>query len=308
MHVTAITHRADAIYPTTIVGKPPMEDAWMGKATERLFLPLMKLFMGEIVDVNMPPEGVFHNLVIVSIRKRFPGHAQKVMYGLWGLGLMMLAKGIVVVDADVNVQDMEAVAKELLNNVDWRRDVTVVDGAVDQLDHSAIWDSYGGKIGVDATRSTKPEFLTPFPSPAPVPADKVTEVVGEKWRETHQTLIIALDKNRMSPKEAMQAFWKICPDYNLVIVDHNVDVNNLSDVAWRTLGNVDWNRDMLISTGEVDHFTPTDNQRGYIGIDATSKSEADGHPRPWPEELFMSPEIVALVDQKWKQYGIDRRK
>jgi 4-hydroxy-3-polyprenylbenzoate decarboxylase len=304
MHVTAITHRTDAIYPTTIVGKPPMEDAWMGKATERLFLPLMKLFMGEIVDVNMPPEGVFHNLVIVSIRKRFPGHAQKVMYGLWGLGLMMLAKGIVVVDADIDVQDMEAVANELVNNVDWRRDVTVVDGAVDQLDHSAIWDSYGGKIGVDATRSTRQEFMTPFAPPAPIPTEEVTKLVGENWRETRQTLIVALDKNRISPKEAMRALWKIAPDYNIVILDADVDVNNLSDVAWRTLGNVDWRRDILIITGEVDHFAPADGKRGYIGIDATSKIEADGHPRPWPEELFMSPEIVALVDQKWKQYGI----
>ena len=211
MHVTAITHREDAIYPTTIVGKPPMEDAWMGKATERLFLPLMKLFMGEIVDVNMPAEGVFHNLVIVSIKKRFPGHAQKVMYGLWGLGLMMLAKAILVVDAEVDVQDIEAVAREVLNNVDWRRDVTVVDGAVDQLDHSAIWDSYGGKIGVDATRSTKPEFKTPYSPPAPLRADEVTALVGENWRETHQTLVVALDKSRCGAKEAMQFIVEAVP-------------------------------------------------------------------------------------------------
>jgi 4-hydroxy-3-polyprenylbenzoate decarboxylase len=304
MHVTAITHRTDAIYPTTIVGKPPMEDAWMGKATERLFLPLMKLFMGEIVDVNMPAEGVFHNLVIVSIKKRFPGHAQKVMYGLWGLGLMMLAKGILVVDAEVDVQDLAAVANEVITNVDWRRDVTVVDGPVDQLDHSAIWDSYGGKIGVDATRSTKADFMTPYSAPAPIPAEQVNAAVGDKWRETHQTLLVALDKARCTPKEAMRQLWKLCPDYNIIILDADVDINNLSDVAWRTLGNVDWRRDMLISTGEVDHFAPADGKRGYIGIDATVKTEADGHPRPWPEELFMSPEIVERVTKRWKEYGI----
>ncbi len=152
MHVTAITHRADAIYPTTVVGKPPMEDFWMGKATERLFLPLMQLFMGEIRDVNMPAEGVFHNLVIVSIKSRFPGHPQKVMYGLWGLGLMMLAKGLLIVDEHVNVHDLSAVVEEVLQHVDWRRDITVVDGPVDQLDHAAIMDSYGGKVGIDATR------------------------------------------------------------------------------------------------------------------------------------------------------------
>jgi 4-hydroxy-3-polyprenylbenzoate decarboxylase len=150
-HVTAITHRKNAIYPTTIVGKPPMEDYWMGKATERLFLPLMKLFQGEIVDVNMPAEGVFHNLIIVSIKKRFPGHPFKVCYGLWGLGLMMLTKAIVIVDHDVDVHDLSEVAWRVLGNVDWKRDVVVVDGPVDQLDHSAVRDSFGGKIGIDAT-------------------------------------------------------------------------------------------------------------------------------------------------------------
>jgi 4-hydroxy-3-polyprenylbenzoate decarboxylase len=304
MHVTAITHRADAIYPTTIVGKPPMEDVWMGKATERLFLPLMKLFMGEIVDVNMPPEGVFHNLVIVSIKKKYPGHAQKVMYGLWGLGLMMLTKGFIVVDADVNVQDMEAVVREIGNNVDWRYDVTVVDGPVDQLDHSAIADSYGGKIGIDATRSTRPEFMVPFPPPAPVPAEAVTKLVGANWQACYQTLLVGLDKSALKPKDAMRALWELCPDYNIVILDRDVDVHNLSDVAWRTLGNVDWRRDMLISTGEVDHYAPAGQPRGHIGIDATRKDAADGHPRGWPEEIAMSPEIVALVDRKWKQYGI----
>jgi 4-hydroxy-3-polyprenylbenzoate decarboxylase len=150
-HVTAMTHRSDAIYPTTIVGQPPMEDYWMGKATERLFLPLLRLFLGEVVDYNMPAEGVFHNLVIVSIRKRFPGHPQKVMFGLWGLGLLMLAKAIVVVDENVNVHDLSDVAWRVLGNVDWKRDVTLVEGAVDQLDHSALRDSFGGKIGIDAT-------------------------------------------------------------------------------------------------------------------------------------------------------------
>jgi 4-hydroxy-3-polyprenylbenzoate decarboxylase len=307
MHVTAITHRTDAIYPTTIVGKPPMEDVWMGKLTERLFLPLMKLFMGEIVDVNMPPEGVFHNLVIVSIRKKFPGHAQKIMYGLWGLGLMMLTKAFVIVDDDVDVQNLEAVAQEILNNVNWRRDVTVVDGAVDQLDHSAMFDSYGGKIGIDATKSTQEEFLKPFPPPPPIPSEQVTALVGEQWRETHQTLMVALDKSQMKPKAAMRALWEICPDYNLVILDHKVDVNNLSDVAWRTLGNVDWQRDLEVKGG-IDHYAPADSPRGAVGIDATSKDATDGHPRGWPEEIFMSPEVIKKIDAKWAEYGIDGKK
>jgi 4-hydroxy-3-polyprenylbenzoate decarboxylase len=304
MHVTAITHRKDAIYPTTIVGKPPMEDLWMGKATERLFLPLMKLFMGEIVDYNMPAEGVFHNLVIVSIKKRFPGHAQKIMYGLWGLGLMMLTKAFVIVDADVDVHDLAAVAREIITNVNWRRDVTVVDGAVDQLDHSAIEDSYGGKVGLDATRSTRTEFINPYPAPAPIPSEKLTALVGSKWCETHQTLIVALDKSHLKPKEAMHKIWELCPDYNLIILDAFVDVNNLSDVAWRALGNTDWRRDLEFSTGLVDHYASGDLPRSFIGLDATSKTAEDGHPRGWPEEIKMTDDIIKKVDKGWSGYGL----
>lgn len=150
-HVTAITHRRNPIYPTTIVGIPPMEDVWMGKATERLFLPLMRLFLPEIVDIHMPAEGVFHNLVLVSIKKRYPGHARKVVTGLWGLGLLSLAKAIVVVDDWVDVQNLSITAWQALGNVDWSHDLLIMDGAVDHLDHASRHHSFGGKIGVDAT-------------------------------------------------------------------------------------------------------------------------------------------------------------
>jgi 4-hydroxy-3-polyprenylbenzoate decarboxylase len=156
-HVTAITRRQEAIYPSTIVGIPPMEDAWMGKATERLFLPLMQLFLPEIVDVNMPAEGVFHNLVLVSIKKRYPGHARKVIFGLWGLALMSLAKAIVVVDDWVDVQDLSQFAWQALGNVDWSRDIIVVEGLVDHLDHASYQHSFGGKIGIDATAKVSEE-------------------------------------------------------------------------------------------------------------------------------------------------------
>jgi 4-hydroxy-3-polyprenylbenzoate decarboxylase len=151
LHVTAITRRSDAIYPATVVGVPPMEDAWMGKATERLFLPLMRLFLPEIVDVSMPAEGVFHNLVLVSIRKRYPGHARKVIHGLWGLGLLMLAKAIVVFDDWVDVQNPGEAAWQALGNVDWSHDIEISRGPVDQLDHASYSALHGGKIGVDAT-------------------------------------------------------------------------------------------------------------------------------------------------------------
>jgi len=180
-HVTAITHRKNPIYPATVVGRPPMEDYWMGKATERLFLPLMKLFLGEIVDINMPAEGVFHNLIVVSIKKRYPGHPFKVCYGLWGLGLMMLTKAIVIVDEEVDVQDLSGVAWRVLGNVDWRRDTIIVDGPVDQLDHSAIRDSFGGKIGIDATtKSTADGHGRGWPKDL-VMSEAIRHLVDQKW-------------------------------------------------------------------------------------------------------------------------------
>jgi 4-hydroxy-3-polyprenylbenzoate decarboxylase len=150
-HVTALTHRKEPIYPTTVVGIPPMEDVWMGKATERLFLPLIRLFLPEIIDVNMPAEGIFHNLVLVSIKKRFPGHARKVIFGLWGLALLSLAKTIVVFDEWVDVQNLSQSAWQAFGNVDWSRDIIVSNGPVDHLDHASYQHSFGGKIGIDAT-------------------------------------------------------------------------------------------------------------------------------------------------------------
>jgi len=150
-HVTAITHRPNPIYPATVVGIPPMEDVWMGKATERLFLPLIRMVMPEVLDICMPAEGVFHNLVLVRMQKRFPGHARKVMHGLWGLGLLTLAKAIVVVDAWVDVQNLSQSAWQVLGNVDWNRDVMLSQGPVDQLDHATYTPLYAGKIGIDAT-------------------------------------------------------------------------------------------------------------------------------------------------------------
>jgi 4-hydroxy-3-polyprenylbenzoate decarboxylase len=151
-HVTAITHRKDAVYPATLVGQPPMEDTYMGKATERLFLPLIKKQLPEIVDLSLPVEGVFHNFCFVSIDKRYPGQTRKIMYAIWGLGQMMFTKFIVVVDAEVNVQNTAEVWWRVGNNVDPRRDVVIVDGPLDALDHAAPLSCFGGKMGIDATK------------------------------------------------------------------------------------------------------------------------------------------------------------
>ncbi len=187
-HVTAITSRKDPIYPATVVGIPPMEDYWMGQATERLFLPIIRLLLPEVVDLHMPAAGVFHNLVLVSIRKRYPGQARKVIFGLWGMGLMMLAKAIVVVDEGVDIRNPQEVAWYALGNVDWKRDVVVVEGPVDHLDHAAPQHSFGGKIGIDATAKLPEEgHLRPWPEVVRM-SPEVKRAVDEKWPEILKAL------------------------------------------------------------------------------------------------------------------------
>ncbi|VVB91205.1 3-octaprenyl-4-hydroxybenzoate carboxy-lyase [uncultured archaeon] len=157
-HITCITHRKNPIYHATVVGIPPMEDAYLGKATERIFLPLMKTQLPEIVDINLPVEAVFHNLCIVSIKKRYPGHAKKVMFALWGMGQMMFAKTIIVLDDDVNVQDMREVLWATTTRMDPARDVIIIDRApTDTLDHASPLPNLGSKMGIDATRKGKDE-------------------------------------------------------------------------------------------------------------------------------------------------------
>lgn len=182
-HITAITHRAKPIYPSIIVGRPPQEDYWLGKATERLFLPIIQMILPEVVDINMPAEGIFHNLVIVSVKKEYPGHARKVMYALWGMGLMMLAKAIVVVDHSVNVHDLSEVAWRVTNNIDARRDFVVVDGPLDDLDHAAPLPKYGSKVGIDATTKGPLEGHTrPWP-PDIVMSPEIKALVDRRWKE-----------------------------------------------------------------------------------------------------------------------------
>jgi 4-hydroxy-3-polyprenylbenzoate decarboxylase len=159
-HVTCITHRRDPIYAATVVGKPPMEDAWMGKAVERIFLPLMQLTLPEIVDVCLPPEAVFHNLMIVSIRKSYAGHARKVMNGIWAMGQAMFTKCVIVVDEDCDVQDLAEVTLRVANNIDPERDIQFTLGPVDTLDHASRLPNYGSKMGIDATRKWAAEGFT----------------------------------------------------------------------------------------------------------------------------------------------------
>jgi 4-hydroxy-3-polyprenylbenzoate decarboxylase len=182
LHVQCITHRKDPIYATTIVGKPPMEDAYMGKAVERVFLPLMRLTIPELIDINLPIEGVFHNLMIVSIRKSYPGQARKVMNAIWSLGQAMFTKVIIVVDEDVDVQNIPDVTLKVLNHIDPERDIQFTLGPVDSLDHASRLANYGSKMGIDATRKWPTEgFTRPWPDEIVMDA-KTKALVDTKWK------------------------------------------------------------------------------------------------------------------------------
>lgn len=181
-HVTCMTHRKKPVYPCTIVGPPPMEDFYMGKAIERIFLPLMKMQLPEVRDICMPAEGVFHNLILVSIRKSYPGHARKVMHAIWGLGQAMFSKVIVVVDEDVDVQNASEAAWRALNNIDPQRDIEFVLGPVDSLDHASRLPDFGSKMGVDATRKWPAEgFTRPWPKVISMSPD-VQKRVDQLWK------------------------------------------------------------------------------------------------------------------------------
>lgn len=181
VHVTAVTSRRDPVYATTIVGRPPMEDFYLGHATERIFLPLLRLTIPEIVDYHMPSEGIFHNLVFVSIDKQYPGQAQKVMNALWGQGLMSLAKVLVVVDKDVNVRDPHEAWWVALNHIDPERDARFTMGPIDVLDHASRAFTYGSKLGLDGTRKMPEEGFTGN-WPAVIVADAATQArVDALW-------------------------------------------------------------------------------------------------------------------------------
>lgn len=182
-HVTCVTRKKNPVYPATIVGKPPMEDCYLGKATERIFLPLLKIQCPEIVDMNFPLEGVFHNCVIVSIKKRYPGQAKKVMHALWGMGQMMYTKMIVVVDENINPHDLSTVAWKVFNNIDAARDIVIIDGPLDALDHASPLPHYGHKMGIDATKKWPSEGHTrEWPNDIEMD-ESIKNLVSKRWKD-----------------------------------------------------------------------------------------------------------------------------
>ena len=182
-HITAMTMRKNPVYLTTVVGRPPMEDCFMGYATERIFLPLLQKQLPEVKDIHMPFEGVFHNCLLISIRKSYPYHARKVMSAVWGLGQLMFAKCVIIFDEDANIQDVREAAWRAFNNVDPKRDIVFTEGPVDQLDHSASQELFGSKMGVDATRKLPEEGMKrPWPEEMKMSAE-ITAKVTARWQE-----------------------------------------------------------------------------------------------------------------------------
>lgn len=306
-HVTCITHRKNAVYPTTIVGIPPQEDKWLGKATERIFLPLIKLSMlPEIVDMAMPDEGVFHNIVIAKINKTYPGQAQKVMNSLWGAGQMMFNKILIVTDADIDLNNSSAIAHLIAQNVHPVDDVLFNKGPVDVLDHSSSRFALGSKLGIDATQKLPGEINSgllagnPF-NPAHAAFDAYTcnftlistglPVIILGYNKTAGT--VREQHTVLNESGALKGVnWVIYVDEEAVNI-------RIQDIVWLVANNIDPHRDCIYATDSAGKLISP------MGIDGTAKSEVkDGFKRQWPNVLAMDDNTIQAIDSMWPRLGL----
>ncbi len=314
-HVTAITHRKNAVYPATIVGIPPQEDAWLGKATERIFLAPMKMMMiPEIVDMEMPVEGVFHNLVIAQIHKSFAGHGQKVMSAMWGAGQMMFNKILVLVDEGVSITDYLSLSKHVLKNLNPSTDIMFAQGPMDVLDHSCSKMGYGGKMCIDGTKKFEEElddryaaegniflphedWLTAFP--------EIKAANRQLLEKEIPCLIISVSKNRKGHVRELHAAFAetIFRDSGvklILYIDENINPSDLPVALWRFCNNLDPKRDSILFEGRVG-----DKLFGCMGLDGTTKTEAlDDFHRDWPNIIVADEKTIVAVDAKWDQLGL----
>ncbi|WP_261663277.1 menaquinone biosynthesis decarboxylase [Deinococcus sp. Marseille-Q6407] len=316
-HVTAVTMRRDPIYPATIVGRPPMEDAYLIEASERLFLPAAQLIQPEIVDYHMPPAGVAHNLVVVSIKKEFPGQAYKVANGLFGLGQMMNAKVVVVVDAGVPVHDMDAVWREVVHKAVPGRDTLTTRGPIDVLDHSSRGWGYGGKLILDATTKRPEETGAGVSSREDQAQDVVAEVFEPftaaelptfpgvlAQRQTPDGYwYVALNKTEAEQARALAEAFAAHPAAagirHLLICDEQTDVQDTGDVWWTVLNNIDAERDVWVLDA------PGGGK--LLAWDGARKLPQEGFVREWPPKIVMDPAVRARVDRLWNVYGLPER-
>ena len=310
-HVTAITHRRDAVYPATIVGIPPQEDAWLGKATERIFLAPIKMTMvPEIKDMNMPVEGVFHNLVITSIEKEYAGQGQKVMNAMWGAGQMMFNKILVLADGGIDISNYKELAQYVFNNLNPATDVYFSQGPMDVLDHSCTKLGFGGKMCIDGTKKWEEEITEPLkPYVWNSAFDKgqimqlfpevtgINERLAKEWNIP--VLLVAVKKNR--PKQVEELHMRlselepVSSIKMILYVEHTVGVDDIADVLWRHCNNLDPKRDHIYG-GKA---------KTVLGLDGTRKTRIfDGFDRPWPNIIAADEATIASVDAKWPDLGL----
>ncbi len=290
-HVTAITHRKNPVYNATLVGPPPMEDCYLAKATERIFLPMLQTVFPEIIDYWFPWEGVFHNIVIVAIDKEYPGHAQKIMSALWGQGQMSFCKAIIVVDKDVNPQNPEEVIKIFVKRFDMDSDITITKGVLDVLDHSSPFPNFGSKIGIDLTKriNGEPQRDKKDPGPEKIGTNDISRIIKKdianinnvrplfyEYYSPNRIVAISVEKTRnLGGKDIARMIFAIKHThmFNIFILfDKDIDLDDNSLILWKLFNNVDPGRDIW-------------EQDGRMVIDACKKGPADGHKREWPDEL-----------------------
>ena len=308
-HVTALTHRRHPVYPATIVGRPPMEDCYLAKASERIFLPMLKAILPEIRNFWMPWEGVFHNAIVIAIQKEFPGHARRVMSSIWGQGQMSFCKVVVLVDAELDLSRPAEVLKAVLNGIDLASDLYITEGVLDVLDHSAPEPLFGGKLGVDATRrlaneKQRTESRPPVSLPEPRAIEQAAREVSELLTAFHtpaieirnRMLLLNLHKDgkitvrRLAPKLLQHPNLSVFSIF--VLFDEHLDLKDYSTLLWKAFNNVDPKRDIILIDGR-------------IVIDATKKGREDDHHRPWPDDIVMDEEIVERVRKRSKELGIE---
>ncbi|HEX6333212.1 MAG TPA: menaquinone biosynthesis decarboxylase [Flavisolibacter sp.] len=315
-HITCITHRRDAVYPATIVGIPPQEDAWLGKATERIFLAPMKMTMiPEIIDMDMPVEGVFHNLVIAQIRKEFAGQGQKVMNAMWGAGQMMFNKILVIADEGVKIQDYQALAKYVFNNLDPAQDIYFSQGPMDVLDHSCSKLGFGGKMCIDGTAkfSEEQDDRNGWPEHSEWSVDlqhrfpEIRQVNISLAEHGIPVLVLSVEKNRKG--HIRELHEQICGLRELesvkmiLYVEHTVDANDLTVALWRFCNNLDPKRDATLV--ERPSLVRPDRNYACMGLDGTIKTkEFDNFQRDWPNIIVSDDATIRAVDEKWNELGL----
>lgn len=320
-HITAITHRKNAVYPATIVGIPPQEDAWLGKATERIFLaPIKMTLVPEIIDMDMPVEGVFHNLVIAQIRKEYAGQGQKVMNAMWGAGQMMFNKILVLADEGVSIQDYQSLARYVFQNLNPAADITFSQGPMDVLDHSCSKLGFGGKMCLDGTRKfteeTDDRVVYPFSGMLPDPkaiSQQFPEVVKINSRLLYMNipcLLVSVKKNRRGHLRELHAQLcrqPGCESVKMILyVEHTIDVDDLPVALWRFCNNLDPRRDALLENRDG---MPNPGQHSpCMGLDGTLKTlEWDGFTRDWPNIIVADDDTITAVDAKWDSLGLGPR-